>query len=134
MTKSEIKKAREYTIENLQMELAQIDKEEGEDRVERAKRFTGIRNEARGRATAQLVGLLDAAITLLSEDEGEDPVPAPPPAAKTAAPLKAAAEPQTAQPTAPKTGGPRPVARALPSTPKPAPADSELPDAGSVFG
>jgi len=132
MTKSEIEKAREYTIENLQMELAQIDKEEGEDRVERAKRFTGIRNEARGRATAQLVGLLDAAITLLSKDE--DSAPAPPPAAKTAAPQKAAAESQTAQPAAPKPGGPRPVARTLPSIPKPAPADSELPDAGSVFG
>lgn len=132
MTKDEIRKAREITIEELQMVLAQVDKEEADDRVERAKRFNGIRNEARSRATAQLVGLLDAAIILLDEDA--DPAPAPPPAAKTAAPLKAAAEPQTAQPTAPKTGGPRPVARTLPSTPKPAPADSELPDAGSVFG
>jgi hypothetical protein len=136
MTKDEIKKARESTIEELQMVLAQVDKEEADDRVERTKRFNGVRNEARSRATAQLVGLLDAAMILLDEDA--DPAPAPPPAAKTAAPLKAAAEPQTAQPTAqptaPKTGGPRPVARALPSTPRPAPADSELPDAGSVFG
>lgn len=132
MTKDEIRKARESTIEELQMVLAQVDKEEADDRVERAKRFNGVRNEARSRATAQLVGLLDAAIILLDEDA--DPAPAPPPAAKTAAPLKAAAEPQAAQPTAPKTGGPRPVVRTLPSTPKPAPADSELPDAGSVFG
>lgn len=132
MTKDEIRKARESTIEELQMVLAQVDKEEADDRVERAKRFNGVRNEARSRATAQLVGLLDAAIILLDEDA--DPAPAPPPAAKTAAPQKAAAEPQTAQQTAPKPGGPRPVARTLPSTPKPAPADSELPDAGSVFG
>lgn len=132
MTKDEIKKARESMTEGLQMELAQIDKEEANDRIERVKRFNGLRHEARGRAAALVAELLDAAMSLLDEDA--DPAPAPPPAAKTTAPLKAAAEPQAAPQTAPKPGGPRPVARPLPSTPKPAPADSELPDAGSVFG
>lgn len=132
MTKDEIRKAREAMLEGLKQELSEIGKQEAARRAELVEQFSTLRNEARGKHVAQLSELLDAAMILLDEDA--DPAPAPPPAAKTAAPLKAAAEPQTAQPTAPKTGGPRPVARTLPSTPKPAPADSELPDAGSVFG
>lgn len=128
MTKSEIIAAREKLAAELAENIKQADASEAE-RVEQVRiEYAAYRARLRSEGGEELARLLDAALLLL--DDG--------PTAKTPAPVAKVAESApaaaAAQQSAPKTGGPRPVARTLPSTSKPAPADSELPDAGSVFG